>query len=177
MKNSENYLNSSIEHRDREKNMRSDYALYIVAVIFFLITTLSFALATELERNLWIVTTVVLGLLFLGLGYTQRPKIQTMPPAPQPAQPTTPAPTPTVMETVKEEKKEPIVEIAPSPKMELTAVKGIKAKRSEQLKAMGINNVEELANASAEDVAEKLKISPKITGRWIEEAKKLTGKS
>ncbi|NWF87795.1 helix-hairpin-helix domain-containing protein [Candidatus Bathyarchaeota archaeon] len=157
--------------------MRSDYALYIVAVIFFLITTLSFALATELERNLWIVTTTVLGLLFLGLGYTQRPKIQTAPAAPQPAQPTTPAPTPIVTETVKEEKMEPVAEIVPSPKLELTAVKGIKAKRSEQLKSIGISNVEELANASAEDVANKLKISPKITGRWIEEAKRLTRKS
>lgn len=160
--------------------MRSDYALYIVAIIFFLITALSFALTlAEFERNLWIVTTAVLGLLFIGLGYTQRPKIetaktQTLSPIPQP---TAPTPMPTVAETVKEEKMEPVTEIAPSEKMGLTAVKGIKAKREEQLKAIGINNVEELAKASAEDVAGKLKISPKITGRWIEEAKRLTEKS
>jgi predicted flap endonuclease-1-like 5' DNA nuclease len=159
--------------------MRSDYALYIVAVIFFLITLLSFALAlAEVERNLWVVTTVVLGLLFMGLGYTQRPKIQTMPLAPPPPQPTMPTPAPVVTETPKEIKMEPTAEIVPpAPKIELTAVKGIKAKRTEQLKAIGISNIDELANASAEDVAKKLEISPKITGRWIEEAKRLTGKS
>ncbi|NWG10832.1 hypothetical protein HXY33_03650 [Candidatus Bathyarchaeota archaeon] len=164
--------------------MRSDYALYMVAIIFFLITALSLALElTADERSLWVVTTAVLGLLFIGLGYTQRPKIgaapSAPPPPPPPPQPAiqVPSPPPTVAETVKEEKIEPVVEIAPSPKMELTAVKGIKAKRTEQLKAIGISNVEELANASANDVAEKLKISPKITGRWIQEAKQLTGKS
>jgi predicted flap endonuclease-1-like 5' DNA nuclease len=152
--------------------MRSDYALYIVAVIFFLITASSFAVTlAEFERSLWIVTTVVLGLLFLGLGYTQRPKIetaktQTLSSIPQP---TAPTPAPTVTETV--------AEIAPSQEMELTAVKGIKTKREGQLKAIGISSVEELAKASAEDVAGKLKISPKITTRWIEEAKRLTEKS
>jgi predicted flap endonuclease-1-like 5' DNA nuclease len=158
--------------------MRSDYALYIVAVIFFVITALSLAVElTADERNLWVVTTAVLGLLFLGLGYTQRPKIgavlRTTPPPP----PTTPTPAPVVTETVKEEKIEPATEITPPTKLELIAVKGIKTKRTEQLKAIGISSVEELANASAEFVADKLRISPKITGRWIEEAKRLTGKS
>ena len=80
--------------------MRSDYALYMVAVIFFVITAISFALVpTEFERNLSVVTTTVLGLLFIGLGYTQRPKpkvtaIKAPPPAPSPA---------TVTEVVKEE--------------------------------------------------------------------------
>jgi predicted flap endonuclease-1-like 5' DNA nuclease len=86
-------------------------------------------------------------------------------------------PAPAVTETPKEMKMEPTAEIAPAPKMELTTVKGIKAKRTEQLKAIGISNIDELANASAEDVAKKLEISPKITGRWIEEAKRLAGKS
>jgi predicted flap endonuclease-1-like 5' DNA nuclease len=163
--------------------MRSDYALYFVAAIFFVITVLSFAIElAQFERNLWIVTTFVLGLLFFGLGYMQRPRIrpariEVAPPAPSPL-PTapTPAPTPAPVEVVKEEMTEPVVEISPPPETGLTAVKGIKAKREEQLKAIGISSVEELAMASAEDVGGKLKISPKITGRWIEEAKRLTQK-
>jgi predicted flap endonuclease-1-like 5' DNA nuclease len=182
-KNSENYLNSSIEHRRvREKsNMRSDYALYLVAIIIFIITGMSFALAlAEFERNLWIVTTAILGLLFLGLGYSQRPKLQAKAikaPPPTPSLATSPAPAPTV-EVAKEEKPEIVVEAKPVPSMmELTKVKGIGEKRKEQLKTLNISSVEDLAKASAEDLASKLKISPKITGRWIDSAKQLLEKS
>jgi len=158
--------------------MRSDYALYLVAIIFFIITGMSLALA----ENLWVVTTAILGILFIGLGYTQRPKprpmaIKAPPSAPPSATPPAPAPPPAV-EIVKEEKPEIVVETAPTPSMmELTEVKGIGEKRKEQLKALNISSVEDLAKASAEDLASKLKISPKITGKWIENAKKLLEKS
>jgi predicted flap endonuclease-1-like 5' DNA nuclease len=170
--------------------MRSDYALYLVAVIFFIITAMSFALmSAEFERNLSVVTTAILGLLFIGLGYTQRPRprpmaIRAAPPTPPPAPPPTaaaPAPSPTpppTVEVVKEEKPEIIVEAAPVPSMmELTEVKGIGEKRKEQLKALNISSVEDLARASADDLASQLKISPKITGKWIEQAKQLIQKS
>jgi predicted flap endonuclease-1-like 5' DNA nuclease len=164
--------------------MRSDYALYMVAIIFFIITGISFAwVSTEFERNLSVVTTAILGLLFIGLGYTQRPKPQPVavkapsPPAAPPPRVATSAPLPAV-EVVKEKKPEIVVEAAPVPSvMELTEVKGIGEKRKEQLKALGIRSVEDLAEASAEDLAQKLKISPKITGKWIENAKNLSGKS
>jgi len=158
--------------------MRSDYALYTVAIIFFIITGMAFALElAEFERNLWVVTTAILGLLFIGLGYTQKPKPQaiTVEASPQVPAPEMPTPSP-VTEVMKEEKVETVVEVAPQ-KMELTKVKGIGEKRAEQLKALGISSVEDLAKASVEDLAEKLKISPKITGRWIENAKKLLEKS
>ncbi|MEM3577382.1 MAG: helix-hairpin-helix domain-containing protein [Candidatus Bathyarchaeia archaeon] len=151
--------------------MRSDYALYAVAIIFFIITLMVVFVQLEL-KELWIITTTVLGFLFIGLGYTQRPKPQAAPPPPTP----TPTPTPAI-ETVQEEKKEMSVEVAPVAMpltSELTKVKGIGAKRSEQLKALGINTLEDLAKASAKDLASKLQISPKITSRWISEAKKLT---
>lgn len=156
--------------------MRSDYALYVVAIIFFVITAMSFALElAEFERNLWVLTTAVLGLLFAGLGYSQRPKpqaraIEAPPPPPTPLAP------PAVTEVVVQEKTEPIVETTP-PKVALTEVKGIGEKRAEQLKALGVNSIEELAKASAKDLAVKLKISPKITEKWIENAKKLVEKS
>ncbi|MEM3694969.1 MAG: helix-hairpin-helix domain-containing protein [Candidatus Bathyarchaeia archaeon] len=161
--------------------MRSDYALYAVAIIFFIITLMVVFVELEL-KPLWIITTTVLGFLFIGLGYTQRPKPQAAPlpqtPTPTPTPEPAPAPSPTI-ETVQEEKKEITVEAAPLsmlPTSELTKVKGIGAKRSEQLKALGINTLEDLAKASAEDLASKLQISPKITGRWISEAKRLTEK-
>jgi predicted flap endonuclease-1-like 5' DNA nuclease len=157
--------------------MRSDYALYVVALIFFVITIISLLALSDVERSLSAVATVVLGLLFLGVGYTQRPraKIET-------AQ--APSTAPAVSETVEaaaEQKIEPIVEpIAVPvqlPKMELTAVKGIKEKRAEQLRVLGISSVQELANASAEDLAKKLKIAPYFTQQWIENAKEIIAKS
>jgi len=150
--------------------MRSDYALYVVAIIFFVITVISFALElAEFERNLWVVTTAILGLLFIGLGYSQRPKSQmTVIETPLAA----PAPSPAVTEVVTEETKETVVEAAPTV-VNLTEVKGIGEKRAEQLKALGISSVGELAKTSAKDLAAKLKISPKITEKWIENAKKL----
>jgi predicted flap endonuclease-1-like 5' DNA nuclease len=157
--------------------MRSDYALYAVAIIFFILTAITaFALA-GLEQSLSVVSTTVLGLLFIGLGYSQRPKpqaitVEARPQAPAPEMPT-PSPVPEVM---KEEKVETVVEITLQ-KMELTEVKGIGEKRAQQLKALGISSVEDLAKASAADIAEKLKISPKITGKWIENAKTLAEKS
>jgi predicted flap endonuclease-1-like 5' DNA nuclease len=163
--------------------MRSDYALYLVAIILFIITGMSFALElAELERSTWVVTTAILGILFIGLGYTQRPKprpmaIKAPPPAPQSAAPPTPAPPP-VVEIAKEEKPEVVLEAVTAPSMmELTKVKGIGEKRKEQLKTLRVNSVEDLAKASADDLASKLKISPKITGRWIDNAKQLLEKS
>jgi len=155
--------------------MRSDYMLYLVAIIFFVLTAVVLAFQVEL-KELWVVTTAVLGLLFIGLGYTQRPKAQAMaieapPPAPAPAVP----PPPPVVEVV-EQKVEAAAEAAP-PKLELTQVKGVKEKRAGQLKTLGINSVEDLARASAKDLANKLKISPKITEKWIESAKELVEKS
>ncbi|MDI6690742.1 MAG: helix-hairpin-helix domain-containing protein [Candidatus Bathyarchaeota archaeon] len=155
--------------------MRSDYVLYTAAIISFIITGI--VLVCQIEqpyKGLWIVTTAVLGLLFVGLGYSQRakPQVKAVEPTPAP----TPQPAPAVTEVVVEEKLVTTTEITP-PILELTQVKGIKEKRAGQLKAVGINSVEDLAKASAEDLAAKLKISPKIIERWIEEAKKLSGKS
>jgi len=158
--------------------MRSDYALYTMAIIFFILTGTVVAYV-EAQRELWIVTTAVLGLVFIGLGYSQRPR-QTvateMAVAPPP-----PAP-PKVSEVAEEKKLEPepqpqpVVEVKP-PSAELLGVKGIGEKRAAQLKDLGINTIEELVKASANDLAAKLKISPKVTGKWIENAKIIVEKS
>jgi len=160
-----------------ENNMRSDYSLYAVAIVFFILTGV--VAAYSMEQQLWIVTTAVLGLVFIGLGYTQRPRqttsITTMPTIS--TQITTPPPPP-VQTTVKDDVIEKATEqiIDETSLVGLTQVKGIKEKRAEQLKAIGINSINDLADASADDIAAKLHISPKFTGKWIESAKKLAKK-
>ncbi len=156
--------------------MRLDYTLYILAAILLVITVIPFVVTMEgVEsdtRSLWVVTTVVLGLLSIGLGYSQRPKteaqacqitVTTTQEATTRTQPAT---------TVKETKGKKIAAPAASV-MALMRVKGIGEKRAAQLKALGINSVEDLSKASAKIVAKKLKISPKIVGNWIANAKEL----
>jgi predicted flap endonuclease-1-like 5' DNA nuclease len=151
--------------------MRSDYALYAVAIIFFILTGITLAYQVE-SQELWIISTFVLGLFFIGLGYSQRPKAQ--------AKTVTvegpPPPTPAVQEPVAQDIQQIVEKPAPTVKG-LTEVKGIGEKRAGQLKNIGISSVEDLAKASADDLAAKLKISPKITKVWIENAKKLVEKS
>ena len=152
--------------------MRLDYILYVLAALLLIITVVPFIVIIDGvgsdAKSLWVVSTVVLGLLSIGLGYSQRPKT-----AAQACQPDAPIPQAT-MEALKEETPE-----APTPAsavvatMELTQVKGVGEKRATQLKAVGINSVDDLANASAKAIAKKLKISPKIASKWIESAKEL----
>jgi len=163
--------------------MRSDYVLYVVAIIFFIITA---AVTTyAITQQLWIVTTAVIGLAFIGLGYSQRPKQATAPvttnvppPPPSPQQQETPAmstapPQSTMIDIVKQEEATPIVQTPQPLAGVITKVKGIGEKRAAQLTALGINSIEDLATASAKDLATKLDISPKITTKWIENAKEI----
>lgn len=163
--------------------MRSDYALYAVAIVFFILTgvVVAYVYVYPAEQtNLWVVTSTVLGLVFIGLGYTQRPR-QILSAAAAPTittyvtSPPPPPPVQTAVEEIKEEKTEqnPVESLAAG----LTQVKGIKEKRVGQLKTIGINSIEDLANASANDIAAKLQVSPKITGKWVESAKELAKKS
>ncbi|MEM4704046.1 MAG: DUF4332 domain-containing protein [Candidatus Bathyarchaeia archaeon] len=161
--------------------MRTDYVLYVVAIIFFAITAISyFALTTETERNLSMVATVILGLVAIGIGYTQRPKgafsSASKPPTLTVPEPSTVTQPPKIGETAKLKEAEAVVPIAPKI-TELTAVKGIKAKRAEQLKALGINSAEDLAKASPQELSAKLKIAQYFTERWVASAKELVEKS
>jgi len=168
--------------------MRLDYISYAIAVIFFVVTLT--AVAYYSEQQLWIVTTAVIGFVFIGLGYTQRPKAPFV--TQTEAVSSTPSPPPTqstITETAKEEVKtvaqpQPLM-VSPQPPMvqlqtmaeELIKVKGIKEKRAAQLKTLGINSLEDLTKASAEDLAAKLQISPKITEKWIANAKEIKEKA
>jgi len=158
--------------------MRLDYTLYVLAALLLIITVVPFVIIIEEGvRSLWVVTTVVLGLLTIGLGYSQRPKTKA-----QACQPAVAIPQTTV-EAPKEEKTEVPMEkpsikeaptiATPASTIDLTQVKGIGEKRATQLKTLGINSVDELANASAKNIAEKLKVSPKIVDKWIDNAKEI----
>ena len=164
-------------------NMRLDYILYTLAALLLIVTVVPFVVNIEgVEsdaRSLWVVTTVVLGLLSIGLGYSQRPKTEAQSCQPVVATPqetmskNEPAPT---LEARKEETQIATTkEVAGSAvvPMALTQVKGVGEKRALQLKALGINSVDDLSNASAKMIAEKLKISPKIVSKWIDNAKEL----
>ena len=155
--------------------MRLDYTLYVLAALLLIITVIPFVVTIEgVEsdtRSLWVVTTVVLGLLSIGLGYTQRPKTEAQ--ACQPAVSTQAQPA--EMEAPKQEKTltptEPAMVENAASTMALTQVKGIGEKRAVQLKTLGINSVEDLSKASAATVAKQLKVSPKIVDTWIANAK------
>ncbi len=184
--------------------MRSDYALYAVAVIFFLITAISFAAFQGLERNLSVVATAVFGFLFAGLGFSLRPRPESItttisPPATVP-QTAAVAPPPTPLATTEEKPTTQIMEVPTPPAVPeqitptdevaneapieplawtspLMNVKGIGEKRAKQLEAQGIKTIEELSQASARNLAENLKISAKITGKWITSAKEMLSRS
>jgi predicted flap endonuclease-1-like 5' DNA nuclease len=134
--------------KDRESvvKMRLDYTLYALAALLLIITILPFVVTIE------------------GVESDTRNLW--------------------MVETIEEEKTSAPAEKATvknAPKlatpatrtMELTQVKGIGEKRSTQLKALGINNVENLSKASANTIAKKLNISPKIVARWIASAEEL----
>jgi len=54
--------------------------------------------------------------------------------------------------------------------MDVTLVKGIGQKRSEQMKAVGVDSVYELVECSPRDLAEKVGVSEKTANAWIENA-------
>lgn len=152
--------------------MRPDYALYVVAIIFFIVTGIVYFYQVD-SKELYMVATTVLGLFFMGLGYTQRPKTTAKKVE---VQAETAAAT-TIQAAPKEEEEKRPQEKPSITMRELTEIKGIGAKRAEQLKTLGITSVENLAKASAEDLASKLKVSRKTAKKWIEDAKKLLEKT
>jgi predicted flap endonuclease-1-like 5' DNA nuclease len=185
-----------------ERKMRSDFVLYTVAAFFFALTVIAVVIITEAERSLWVVSTAVLGILSVGLGYYQRPQANA-PAQKTPARPTKSTQTEQVpvvealqvaevpIQQPKIEQTPPIIETPPTPivtpdtsaaqtetapiqqpiQSPLTKVKGIGEKRAAQLNAIGINTIDELAKSSIDEIANNLKVSPKIVTKWVEAAK------
>jgi len=135
--------------------LRSDCILYIIGVILFVVASYALFDKVVIESvlgGMLIYSAVVFVLALFGatsfiFGYSMRPR------------------------------KQKLHVITPSPAIEsitkLTRVKGIGKKRAEQLKALGISTVADLSTASAEELAEQLQISPKITNRWVKSARNI----
>lgn len=186
--------------------MKSDLAMYVIAIACFIlaaVTVSEFFVKEELMKYTLTVAFAALGIIFLGVGYTLRPKmeaamaykeVRTETAKIEEPQPAATIETQEVIATTAEEEisvskpAEPAAEssgetaaISPTPvetpvaepQTGLTNVKGIGPKRAEQLQRLGIYTIYDLANADGEDLAKKTELSPKITSRWVEEAKKL----
>ena len=182
--------------------MRTDYLLYVLAVIFFILTALSLAfVASQTEQSLSVIATVVLGLFSAGLGFHYRPKTKTTATAPPSVEAPSieesdshvreshlaesvekhaePTETPPSISNMPTQLNAPMPLLTPSApqtptsvKSELTEIHGINDKRAAQLREMGIGSISALANASADDLAKNLMVSPKVTRMWIGSAKK-----
>ena len=174
--------------------MRIDYFLYLAChCLLHYNRCFTYLLMDKMKKSLWVVTTVILVLASIGLGYYQRPKTKI-----EIVQPVQPTPQSKLAEVgnvnVKEanvaEKAQragesvpmeiPAPTRAPNPQnlresipceRNLMLVKGIGERRAAQLKELGINSLDELAKVSADNFAKDLRISPKITRKWIASAK------
>ena len=58
--------------------MRTDYPLYIVAIVCFIIAVYAYAAPLTRATDLYLYVLAVLGIVFLGLGYITRPKQATI---------------------------------------------------------------------------------------------------
>ena len=144
--------------------MRLDHTLYLAAAIAFIIAgvLLSYQMA---YREIWAASTAVLGFLFIGLGYSQKSKSQIKSKTVEAS--ASLSQTLTISSSIEVQQK------TSTANPRLTDIKGIGKKRAEMLRSMGITTIENLAEASAEDIATKLRVSVKTANTWIESAKKL----
>ena len=104
------------------------------------------------------------------------PQVQVTQPIEEPMVEAIPLQAPVEAEVMAPIEIAPVDAAVPAPasaKSEFAQIRGISEKRAEQLKTVGINNIQELANAVPDDLATKLGVSPKIVKMWIGSAKKL----
>ncbi len=153
--------------------MRSDYALYVVAVICLILAAVVFAttavgypLMEPLINMVTIAVLVILGVISAGAGYLIRPEEMMLAPPPQPPPPKPPSETPTTPTT-------PPPKTTLAPPINITEIRGIGPKRAEQLRALGINTAQDLVETTASTLAAKTELSPKVTRKWVREAKRL----
>jgi predicted flap endonuclease-1-like 5' DNA nuclease len=92
----------------------------------------------------------------------------------------TPASAPLLPTPIPNQPIAPIPILTPSPieqhfsrKKELLTIKGINEKIAKQLEKLDIKNIDDLAKASAQNIAENLKVDLHTVQEWVSKAKKL----
>ena len=79
-KEGKKYLSGPAQNKCEEIDLRLDYMLYILAVLLLIMTIVPFVFTiegvTQETRILWAAITIVLGILSIGIGYSQRPKTE-----------------------------------------------------------------------------------------------------
>jgi predicted flap endonuclease-1-like 5' DNA nuclease len=156
-------------------SLRFDIVFYALGIVCFIFTALMIPLfGVTLLPVAFLIVFLLFGLLFMAFGYSTRPRHYRIirPSKPpeikieeKPLQPPEITETPTTPQPPPSEPSKP--------PMELTRIKGIGPKRVAALNALQIMSVEDLAKFSAEELADKLKISSKITAKWVEQAQNL----
>ena len=151
--------------------MRSDYALYVIAIVCFILAAVVFMGSIDyagylvMDPLISMVTTAVLailGLISAGAGYLVRPGEMTLT-----ARPHLPAP------KLSSSPPTPQLSLPVIPPIEVTEVRGVGPKRAKQLGELGIKTAQDLAKTTATTLAAKTELSTKITRKWVRRAKKL----
>jgi predicted flap endonuclease-1-like 5' DNA nuclease len=156
-------------------SLRFDIVFFVLGIVSFIFAALMIPLfGVTLLPVAFLIVFLLFGLLFMAFGYSTRPRHYriTTPSKPpeakieeKPPQPPETTETPTTPQPPSPKPSKPL--------MELTRIKGIGPKRVTALNALQIMSVEDLAKFSAEELADKLKISSKITAKWVEQAQNL----
>jgi predicted flap endonuclease-1-like 5' DNA nuclease len=177
-----------------DTTLRLDYTLYGLGIVLFVLAAISYiVLADPNTQIIVVVSAVIWGVIFIIIGFLMKPKTQVLTVSSHAEVVNSEVAPVTIHEEIPEEVKifdaEPeTAQTEPSSKpeisnqqivepinvVELTQIKGIGEKRAAQLKSNGVNNALDLAKCEVENLAEKLKVSPKIVEKWIKEAKEQT---
>jgi predicted flap endonuclease-1-like 5' DNA nuclease len=142
--------------------LRFDIIFYFFGIIcFILAATIIPFWGVTLMPVAFMIVLLLFGLFFMASGYSARPRKYKII---APAEP---------VETRVERKP---IQLSPTPSKPLTrldTIKGVGPKRIAKLNELQIMYAEDLARFSAEDLATRLKISSKITTKWIKQAQNL----
>jgi len=152
--------------------LRFDIVFYVLGILCFVFAALiiPFLGGVTLLPVAFLIVLLLFGLLFAAFGYSTRPRHYRIVTPKPPEVKTEEKPT----EAPRTPKAPQLPPSEPSkPRTELTRIKGIGTKRVQQLNALQIMSVEDLATFSAEELADKLKVSSKITAKWVEQAQNL----
>jgi len=109
------------ETKKRQNEMRTDYSLYVVALICFIIAGVFLASAVPgytLEQTLGqmvIAIFVILGILFAVGGYALRPKVAVPTPRAPPPLPVEPSPPPSLPPVEEKVEEVPVAPPPPTP--------------------------------------------------------------